>query len=48
MGNCLTGDQAQELLKAVSQSTLRGRRDAALRRITDRVSPSPEEYIAND
>jgi integrase len=30
IGNWLTGDQAQELLNAVSQSTLRGRRDAAL------------------
>jgi integrase len=30
IGNWLTGDQAQELLKAVSQSTLRGRRDAAV------------------
>ena len=30
IGNWLTGDQAQELLNAVSQSTLRGKRDAAL------------------
>jgi integrase len=30
IGNWLTGDQAQELLKAVSQDTLRGRRDAAV------------------
>jgi site-specific recombinase XerD len=30
IGNWLTGDQAQELLNAVSQSTLRGRRDAAV------------------
>jgi site-specific recombinase XerD len=30
IGNWLTGDQAQELLNAVSQSILRGRRDAAL------------------
>jgi integrase len=30
IGNWLTGDQAQELLNAVSQSTMRGRRDAAL------------------
>src|ERR1700730_8959662 len=30
IGNWLTGDQAQELLNAVSQGTLRGRRDAAL------------------
>jgi site-specific recombinase XerC len=30
LGNWLTGDQAQELLNAVSQSTMRGRRDAAL------------------
>src|ERR1700685_3370655 len=30
LGNWLIGDQAQELLNAVSQSTLRGRRDAAL------------------
>jgi site-specific recombinase XerD len=30
IGNWLTGDQEQELLNAASQSTLRGRRDAAL------------------
>jgi integrase len=30
IGNWLTGDQAQELVNAVSQSTLRGRRDAAV------------------
>jgi len=30
IGNWLTGDQAQELLNAVSQTTLRGRRDAAI------------------
>src|SRR5271167_1492084 len=30
LGNWLTGDQAQELLNAASQSTMRGRRDAAL------------------
>jgi integrase len=30
IGNWLTGDQAQELLNAVSQGTLRGRRDAAV------------------
>jgi integrase len=30
VGNWLTGDQARELLNAASQSTLRGRRDAAL------------------
>jgi integrase len=30
IGNWLTGDQAQGLLNAISQSTLRGRRDAAL------------------
>src|ERR1035437_8992652 len=30
IGNWLTGDQAQELLNTVSQSTLRGRRDAGL------------------
>jgi site-specific recombinase XerC len=30
IGNWLTGDQAQELLNAVSQDTLRGRRDAAV------------------
>src|SRR5216684_1548195 len=30
LGNWLTGDQAQELLNAVSQSTMRGKRDAAL------------------
>ena len=30
IGSWLTGNQAQELLDAVSQSTLRGRRDAAL------------------
>jgi integrase len=30
IGNWLTGDQAQELLNAVSQNTLRGKRDAAL------------------
>jgi integrase len=30
IGNWLTGDQAQELLNAVSLSTLRGKRDAAL------------------
>jgi len=30
IGNWLTGDQAQELLNGVSQSTLRGRRDAAV------------------
>jgi site-specific recombinase XerC len=30
MGNWLTGDQAQALLNAVSQSTLRDRRDAAV------------------
>src|ERR1039458_525278 len=28
IGNWLTGDQAQELLNAASQSTMRGRRDA--------------------
>ena len=30
IGNWLTSDEAQELLNAVSQSTLRGRRDAAV------------------
>jgi site-specific recombinase XerD len=30
IGNWLTGDQAQNLLNAVSQGTLRGRRDAAV------------------
>jgi site-specific recombinase XerC len=30
IGNWLSGDQAQELLNAVSQGTLRGRRDAAV------------------
>ena len=30
VGNWLTGDQAQGLLNAITQSTLRGRRDAAL------------------
>src|SRR5271169_4250170 len=30
IGNWLTGDQAQELLNAISQRTLRGRRDAAM------------------
>jgi site-specific recombinase XerC len=30
IGNWLTGDQAQELLNAVPQDTLRGRRDAAV------------------
>jgi site-specific recombinase XerC len=30
IGNWLTGDQAQELLNAVSQDTSRGRRDAAV------------------
>jgi site-specific recombinase XerD len=30
IGNWLTGHQAQELLNAVSRSTLRGKRDAAL------------------
>src|SRR5258707_5720972 len=30
IGNWLTGDQAQKLLNAVSQGTLRGRRDAAV------------------
>src|SRR5713101_10214262 len=30
IGNWLTGDQAQGLLNAISQSTLRGKRDAAL------------------
>ena len=30
IGNWLTGDQAQELVNAVSQSTLRSRRDAAV------------------
>src|SRR5271166_7145726 len=30
IGNWLTGDQAQELLNAVSRGTLRGRRDAAV------------------
>jgi site-specific recombinase XerD len=30
IGNWLTGDQTQELLNAISQRTLRGRRDAAM------------------
>src|SRR5882672_4029767 len=30
IGNWLTGNQAQELLNAVSQNTLRGRRDGAM------------------
>jgi len=30
IGNWLTGDQAQALLNAISQRTLRGRRDAAM------------------
>jgi integrase len=30
IGNWLTGDQAEELLNAISQRTLRGRRDAAM------------------
>ena len=36
IGNWLTGDRAQKLLNAVSQSTLRGRRDASADRIAAR------------